>query len=184
MLKYVLILLPLVILGCDQSSSTQNEVNVQPLVEESKEGENDTTFYPAGEIQTVVNYTHYPNEYTYITYFENGLKKEEGEQLDVYGCGMPGDVTKYWDSGEIESETSHAYFQLDESESCHETRIVRTTYYNHENGYLKSIEQMETCAECEECPCGDWYYYDEEGGFVRKENRGDCNDGVLDCLNE
>jgi len=108
---------------------------------------------------------------------------KEYEQGEFEGCGIRiGEEIAYDSLGRKSHFKSFEHFISDDATGCHETRTVISVTSFHHNGVRKVVSFIESCYECEECPCGTWVYSDSTGATIKREQYEDCYDGNLDCL--
>lgn len=143
----------------------------------------DSIYFETGELSEVIDYSS-SSEYVYKKFNRNGVLIEIGEQGDVLGCGSIIGVTKYNNDGGLELESIYDYWLPGEDDGCHAIRFSIFNTYYYPSGKIKTKEQLETCYECDECPCGVWEYYDEDGNITNKLEYGDCFDTELECLDD
>lgn len=145
----------------------------------------DTAYYETGEIKDIVRYERNLYEYSYINYHKNGELAQIGKQGVVIGCGRAVDTTRYYYlNGRLSQETTYDYWLNEQYEGCHGTRMVLFNTHYGLSGKVKSKTFIETCYDCEECPCGTWEFYDENGLLTKTEEYGDCFDSKLGCLED
>ena len=119
--------------------------------------------------------------FEYTMYHKNGNRQLTGEQGRISGCAIPvGDELHFDTSGTLIQKITYDHF-IEEPESCHQIGTVKSFTNYYQNRIIKKSGKIETCYECEECPCGKWLFYDEDGNLERTENYGDCYDSQLDC---
>ncbi len=143
----------------------------------------DSIYFETGELSEVINYSS-NTEYIYKMFNRNGVVIEIGEQGEVLGCGSVIGVTKYNNEGELKLESIYDYWLPGEDDGCHAILFSIFNTYYYPNGKIKAKEQLETCYECDECPCGIWEYYDEEGNLTNRHEYGDCFDAKMECVDE
>ncbi|NOQ74164.1 MAG: hypothetical protein GQ574_19305 [Crocinitomix sp.] len=172
----------------DLSDTTSDSVlddNVLVSPEEITYPTQDTFYYKTGEINRIIYYPEVGDEYTYTYYYKSGGIKQTGKQGDLFACGGAVDTSRFYDlEGDLESETVFTNWLADDEGGCHATRIVMSNINYYKSGKIKSTGQIETCYECDECPCGKWEFFDESGNLTKTEDHGDCFDSKLGCLED
>lgn len=145
----------------------------------------DTTFYPSGEIESITSYLSYPEHYKFTFYYPNGAIKFTGEQDNILGCGVQVGMEVSYDSSgvKIQERLFDTYLPHPDA-SGHELRTLITVINYRTNGSIISKEFIETCYECDSCPCGKWEFYNQEGELTEVKVFEDCEDNELSCLNE
>ena len=139
-------------------------------------------YYESGEVRAEFYYLSDWEEYAYTYYYKNGNLKQTGNQGGAGGCGTAIDTSRFYNiKGYLEKQTVYANWLVEDA-GCHETRMVMSNLEYYPSGQVKSSTQIESCYECDECPCGIWRTYDLKGNLVMTESFGDCYDSVLECL--
>ena len=124
------------------------------------------------------------SDWIYESFHPNGRLKEKRIQGDVYVSGASLAATE-WDSfGNKIKEYKYDYKMPDWGTSYNDRFCVETITEYYPNGKIKQISKTKSFVESDECPCGQWVYFDENGRKVRTEQYKPCNNFLLDCERE
>lgn len=162
--------------------SVANKEVVQEMQADTNLSGVERHYYPGGELEEEIEYDEHGAGFRYTFYYPNGNIKMSGEQGEMQGCLIAQGNELYFDStGTLVQKIAYEHF-LPDLETCHEIRTVKAIEKYYSNGSLSESGNMETCYECDECPCGDWKFYNVQGKLTRSENHGDCYDSQLGCV--
>jgi antitoxin component YwqK of YwqJK toxin-antitoxin module len=118
---------------------------------------------------------------TYETYFSNKQIKERWIQDDIYlSCAFL-ERTEWDFLGHKLRHIEYEYSMPTEDASYTDRFCVATITEYYPNGKIKLINKMKSFVKSEECPCGQWIYYDEKGKKKRMEQHKPCDNFKLDC---
>lgn len=116
--------------------------------------------------------------YIHSEFYQNGKLKHKWQEAGING-GIATTVDYFYDStGILVSKNSFRYG----SGTYHETHVILETVEFHPNGKMKLKKFSEYFLMGEQCDCGIWEYYDENGKLKSKETKESCEDGKLGCL--
>ncbi len=146
----------------------------------------DCSYDSTGILTQMIIFTA-PGSFHFVSesYYRNGQIKEKWIQGESFASGACLGTTE-WDSlGNKIKEREYDYkMQKKNWTSYNERFCVETTTEYYPNGRIKQVTKTKSFVESEECPCGQWIYYDEKGQKVRTEQHKPCNNFLIDCGNE
>ena len=115
------------------------------------------------------------------SYHRNGQMKEKYIQGYAYASGACLGTTE-WDSlGHKTKECRYDYKVSEWGESYNHRFCVETITEYYPDGKVKRINKIKSFEESDECPCGQWVYYDETGLKVHAEQHKPCDNFLIDC---
>jgi len=118
------------------------------------------------------------------SYYRNGNIKEKYIQGSHGSGGACLGITK-WDSlGYKTKEYQYDYKFPEWGESQYDRFCVETIIEYYPNGKVKQITKTKSFYESDECPCGQWVYYDEKEQKIRTEQHKPCNNFLIECKSE
>ncbi|HLP13610.1 MAG TPA: hypothetical protein VK177_16875 [Flavobacteriales bacterium] len=118
-------------------------------------------------------------ETLFIEYFHSGKIKHKWMEVPVNG-GICISNEQFFDStGFMVKEKNYKY---DAGVNYHDTHVITEIIDYFSNGKIKSRKFLENYLMGEECDCGVWEYFDENGKLSNKENKESCEDGKLGCV--
>jgi len=142
------------------------------------------TFYSSGILQEELEYNDDSYGFKYKMFHQNGKLKTTGEQGGVASCGIQVGTWMNYDTSEfLIQKKVFEHFLPEEAYGCHETSTVISITDYYSNGNVKKNSQIETCYECDECPCGKWESYDKEGNLIESKDYENCYNFRLECSN-
>jgi len=192
-MRIIYFLIPLIIISCEEngdandnciSGAHQEDSIVEHNTVDTLEWYEEVTYYPTGQIKDYLRH-NLDSSYGFHgkTYYPNGNLMREYQLGEFEGCGIQTGEEIIFDSlGSMIEIISFEHSIDDDGDGCHDTRSVISKSVFYSNGKTKMSSYIETCYECQECPCGTWVYFDSTGVITKKEQYEDCYDGKLDCL--
>ncbi|MDU1892232.1 MAG: hypothetical protein E6767_16230 [Dysgonomonas sp.] len=115
------------------------------------------------------------------TYHSNGELKSRWKGDFIYNSG--GSLWgKSWDEkGRLISQYKTEHFFPDWGDSYNNRFTVETTIDYYPGGGIKQISKHKSFVESEECPCGEWEYYNRKGELIHTQKYKPCYNFKLEC---
>lgn len=198
-MKYTYLFLSVLLFSC--AGSPEKKAEEHPSEEQTSTPEAlssseltvDTLYYDDGSVRQILEYEdgsirqirEYESsllQFSYSKYHPNGKLAETGRQGNFAGCGILEGIRSVYDENGVLSETEEHEHFLREGMGCSYMDIVITINEYYATGKLRLEKKIETCYQCDECPCGLEIQYDKQGNEVQRTDHGDCYDGELGCL--
>lgn len=138
---------------------------------DSTNGQRTVSWFEKGNIE----------EGPFKVYNAEGKLLEEGTKGSFNGCWMLVGEYKSYSDGILTSAIGIHHAHDKEDEGCHGTWHRYDIVQYFPNGNRKFEKFLESCYECESCPCGEWKEFDEQDTVIRTISYGDCDDQEMDC---